>query len=228
MLRWCFFIALFSVALAYHEPLVSAGESGVEVTAGLVDEFIELYEPGLRLGDAEDLYGWRCGDEPVGYLFIARTGEEGPVNWEEYNRLKHAYMATDPRVGEELSPDQQEMRAALKSFRQFTVVFTDSGARLAYLGSVYQSVFRVEGTLDLGFGEFSNQIGYGVSQKESVRKRVGEEWIPILVYYYFPVFSMGDELYFGPYPPEMHAGDIVPFFDNQTLNYPDLVEFNER
>lgn len=93
------------------------------------------------------------------------------------------------------------MRAALKSFRQFTVVFTDSGARLAYLCSVYQSSFRVEGALDVGFGELSNQIGYGVSQKESTKKRVADEWIPILVYNYFPVFSMGDTLYFGPFPP---------------------------
>ncbi len=63
------------------------------------------------------------------------------------------------------------MRAALKSFRQFTVVFTDSGAGLAYLGSVYRSIFRVEEALDVDFGEFSNQIGYGVSQKESTKKR---------------------------------------------------------
>ncbi len=39
---------------------------------------------------------------------------------------------------------------------------------------------------------------------------------------------MGDELYFGPFPPEMHACDIVPFFDNEILNYPGRVEFNER
>jgi len=49
MLRWCFFIALY----------------------------IELYESGLRLGDVRDLYGWGCGEEPVGCIFIARTGDEG-------------------------------------------------------------------------------------------------------------------------------------------------------
>jgi hypothetical protein len=229
MLRRRFFIPLLLPVLAAscREPLVPAGGDGGAIATALLAEYVEMYEPDLRLGDARDLYGWGCGDEPVGYVFIARTGG-GDADWEEHSRLKHAFMATNPTVGVELTPEQEAMRAELKSYRQFTVVFTGSGPKIAYFGHLYEEVFLTDGVVDVGYGPFENQVGFGVTQKESTLKRVGDEWIPILVYHYFPVFLMEGELFIGPFPQDMHARSIVPYFDNETLNYPEPAAFNAR
>jgi len=230
MLKRCFFIplAIVSAALAVREPLVPAGADGEATAAALLADYIALYEPDLRLGDARDLYGWSCGDSPVGFLFIARPGAREPVTWEEHSRLKHAFAATNPTVGVELTPEQRAMRSELKSYRQFTVLFTATGPKVAYFGGVYEAVFLTEGVVDVGYGPFENQVGFGVTQKLTTRKRVGDEWIPILVYHYFPVFLMDGELFIGPFPPEMLAGSTVPYFDNETLNYPEPAAFNAR
>ncbi|MCX7022051.1 MAG: hypothetical protein NTW26_07240 [bacterium] len=230
MLKRCFFIslALASVAAAVREPLVPAGADGEAAAAAILAEYIEIYEPDLRLGDARDLYGWGCGDSPVGFIFIARPGAEEPVTWEDQSRLKHAFMATAPTVGVEPTPEQQAMWVELKTYRQFTVLFTATGPKVAYFGAVYENVFLTEGVVDVGYGPFENQVGFGVTQKETTSKRVGDEWVPILVYNYFPVFSMDGELFFGPFPPEMLEGNTVPYFDNETLNYPEPAAFNAR
>jgi hypothetical protein len=230
MLKHCFFIslALAFAAVAVQEPLVPAGEDGEAVAAALLAEYIAVYEPDLLLGDARPVWGWGCGEEPVGYLFIARTVGEEPPTWEEHSRLKHAFMATSPTVGVELTPEQQAMRQELKTYRQFTVLFTATGAKIAYFGHLYETVFLAEGVVDVGYGPYENQVGFGITQKLTTRKRVGDEWVPILVYYYFPVFSMGDGFYIGPFPQEMLEGSTVPYFDNDTLNYPEPAAFNAR
>ena len=139
-----------------------------------------------------------------------------------------ALMATAPTVGVELTPEQEAMRAELKTYRMFTVVFTPSDPKVAYFGNLHEGVFLTEGVVDAGYGPFENQVGFGVTQKESTLKRVGDEWIPILVYNYFPAFSMGGGLFIGPFPPELLEGSIVPYFDNETLNYPEPAAFNAR
>jgi hypothetical protein len=230
MPRRCFFIPLVAVSAAFavQEPLVPAGPDGEAAAASLLTEYIEIYEPDLSLGDSRPVWGWGCGDSPVGFLFLARPGAGEPVTWEGHSRLIHAFMATSPTVGVELTSEQEAMRQELKSYRQFMVLFTATGPKVAYFGAVYEEVFLTEGVVDVGYGPYENQVGFGVTQKLTTCKRVGDEWVPILVYHYYPAFCMDGEINIGPFPQKMLEGSTVPYFDNETLNYPEPAAFNAR